>query len=81
MATKFLKQYLYNTKLDVTLKDLETTKQRANESFFEFLTRWRGKATKMINRPSKKDQVYMIINNLQAVYHKKLFASLILTFE
>ena len=45
----FVAQYNYNTQLDVTLRDLETTRQNAGKTFMDFLSRWRGKAAKMTN--------------------------------
>ena len=36
ICATFLKQYEYNTKLKVSIRDLELTKQRSNESFSEF---------------------------------------------
>jgi hypothetical protein len=38
----FIDQFLYNTMIDVTLRDLEMTRQRENETFSEFLVRWRA---------------------------------------
>ena len=34
LCSTFLKQYEYNMKLEVSIKDLELTKQRSNEFFF-----------------------------------------------
>ena len=48
----------------MSLRDFETTKQLNNESFFYSLMRWRGKASKMPNHPSEKDQVRMMMKNL-----------------
>ena len=39
LCSTFLKQYEYNTKLEVSIRDLELTKQRSNESFSYFLTK------------------------------------------
>ena len=39
--------------IDVTLRDLETTKQGFRETFSEYMTRWKGKASKMVNRPMR----------------------------
>ena len=35
----FVDQFIFNTMVDVTLRDLETTKQRARETFFEYMTK------------------------------------------
>ena len=38
MTQAFIKQYLYNAQLDVTIHDLETTKKNPNKTFAEFQT-------------------------------------------
>ena len=68
----FVTQYEYNLEFDVTIRDLETTRQEYKESFARFLTRWREKVSKMINRPNEKEQVRMIIKNMQPEYLEKL---------
>jgi len=55
LASEFTNKYAYNTMLDVTLRDLEMTRQKPDEAFSEFLTRWRAKAVKMVNRPIEID--------------------------
>ena len=60
----FVDQFIFNTMIDVTLRDLETTKQGVGETFFEYMTRWKTKAPRMVNRPNEKDQINMIIKNL-----------------
>ena len=51
----FVNQFIFITMIDVTLRDLETTKQGVGETFFEYMTRWKGKASRMINKPNEKD--------------------------
>jgi len=41
---EFHNQYKYNIEVDVTRRDLETTKQEPKESFSAFITKWRSKA-------------------------------------
>ena len=72
MAEAFAQQNSYNFQLDVSLKDLETTKQLSNESFSDFLMRWKGKTSKMPNHPSKKDQVRMVMKNILPTYGRQL---------
>ena len=45
----FVDQFIFNTMIDVTLRDLETTKQGVRETFSEYMIRWKGKASKMVN--------------------------------
>jgi hypothetical protein len=76
-----MKQFSYNTMIDVTLRDLEMTRQRDNETFFEFLVRWRAKTTKMINWSDEKDQVNIVMKRLLPVEYNRMFASPIMDFE
>ena len=46
----FVDQFIFNTMIDVTLRDLKTTKQRVGETFSEYMTRWKGKASRMVSR-------------------------------
>ena len=45
----FVDQFIFNTMIDVTLRDLETTKQGVGGTFSKYMTRWKGKASKMVN--------------------------------
>ena len=64
LCSTVLKQYEYNTKLEVSIRDLELTKQKPNESFSDFLTRFMNKVGLMKNKLAEKDQVRMIIRNI-----------------
>ena len=64
---EFHNQYKYNIEVDVTRRDLETTKQESKESFSTFITKWRSKAAHMMNRPSKEEQLTMVVKNLLPV--------------
>ena len=48
----------------MSIKDIELTKQRSNESFSDFLTRFMNKAGLMKNNLAKKDQVRMVVRNV-----------------
>ena len=72
-------QFIFNTMIDVTLRDLKTTKQGV-ETFFEYMTRWKGKTFRMVNRPNEKDQINMIIKNLLPAYNSRLLSSPISSF-
>ena len=77
----FNAQYHYNIEVDVTRRELETTKQRNGQPFSSFLTRWRAKAAQMINRSSKQEQVDIIINNLLPTYQNFLQTQYLPTFK
>ena len=71
---QFHNQYKYNIKVDVTRRDLETTKQEPKESFLAFITKRRSKAAQMMNRPNEEEQLIMVVKILLPIYHKYLFA-------
>ena len=73
-------RFIFNTMIDVTLRDLETTKQGIGETISEYMTRWKNKASRMVNRPNEKDQINMIIKNLLLVYNSRLLSSPISSF-
>ena len=76
----FVDQFIFNTMIDVTLRDLETTKQGIRETFSEYMTSRKGKASRMVNRPNEKDQINMIIKNLLLAYNSRLLSSPISSF-
>ena len=78
---EFHKQYKYDIKVDITMRDLETTKQERKESFFTFISKWRSKVAQMMNRPSEEEQLVMVVKNLLPVYHKYLFAQYFPNFK
>ena len=72
---------MYNVDVDITRRDLETTKQEPKESFSTFITKWRAKAAQMMSRPSEEEQLAMVVKNLLPVYHKYLFAQYFPNFK
>ena len=73
-------QFVFYTMIDMTLRDLETTKQGVGETFSKYMTRWKTKASRMFNRPNEKDLINMIIKNLLSAYNSSLFSSPISSF-
>ena len=76
----FVDQFIFNTMIDVTLRDLETTKQGLRETFFEYMTRLKGKVSKIVNRPNEKNKINMIIKYLLSSYNSRLLSSPISSF-
>ena len=64
LCSTFLKQYEYNTKLEVSIRDFKLTKQKSNESFSNFLTRFMNKVGLIKNKLAEKDQVRIVIHNV-----------------
>ena len=58
----------------VTLRDLEITKEGIEETFSEYMIRWKGKASKMVNRRNEKDKINMIIRNLLLAYNSRFLS-------
>ena len=57
--------------IDVALRDLETIKQGVGETFSKYMSRWKWKASRMVNRPNEKDQINRIIKNLLSTYNNR----------
>ena len=55
LAHEFLRQYSFNTVVDVSQKELEALKQRLDESVTSFISHWREKIAHIIYRPSERD--------------------------
>ncbi|XP_075663055.1 uncharacterized protein LOC142632559 [Castanea sativa] len=81
ICREFHNQYKYNIEVDIIRRDLETTKQEPKESFSTFFTKWRSKATQMMNRPSEEEQLVIVVKNLLLVYYKYLFAQYFPNFK
>ncbi|RVW90740.1 hypothetical protein CK203_046422 [Vitis vinifera] len=65
LAQEFLRQFSFNTVVDVSRRELEALRQRAEESISSFISHWRGKITEIVDRPSERDQIQMVLRSLQ----------------
>ena len=72
MAHEFLTQFSFNTNIDVSRRELETTKQRPDEFISSFVSRWRAKVAGKIDQPKEQDQIDMVLRNLQSRFSKRL---------
>ena len=81
ICRQFYNQCKYNIEVDMTRRDLETTKQESKESFSTFITKWRSKAAQMMNRPNEEKQLTIVVKNLLPIYHKYLFAQYFPNFK
>ena len=72
LCAAFMKQYSLNVQLDVSLRDLQNTKQKYNESFAEYLTRWREKLGQMRHKPVEIDQLIIAMEGCVPPLSKKL---------
>ena len=64
LGQEFIKQYSFNTVVDVSRRELEALRQRPDESVTSFISRWREKIAQIIDRPLKHDQISMIMRSL-----------------
>ncbi|KAF5933077.1 hypothetical protein HYC85_029248 [Camellia sinensis] len=81
LAEAFVDQYSYNTQVEMTMQELETTRQNPTEPFVEFVARWRAKAAQMTDRPSERDQVQMMVRNLEHDMLQKLIVAPLFIFK
>ena len=72
LAQKFLRQYSFNTVVDVSRKELEALKQRPDELVTSFISHWKEKIAHIIDRPSERDQIIMIMRSLQPRFSRHL---------
>ena len=72
LAHEFFRQFAFNTVIDVLRRELEALKQRPNESITSFISHWREKISQIIDRPSEKDQISIILRSLQPRFAKHL---------
>ena len=67
--------------VDITRRDLETTKQEPKESFSTFITKRKAKVAQIMSRPSEEEQLAMVVKNLLPIYHKYMFAQYFPNFK
>ena len=67
--------------MDVSLRDLQNVKQKFNESFSEYLTRWRGQLSLMKHRPAESDQLTIVMEGCVPILSRKLRDPGIRNFE
>ena len=65
LAQEFLRQFSFNTVVDVSRKELKALRQRAEESISSFISRWLRKISEIVDRPSERDQIQMVLRSLQ----------------
>ncbi|XP_028108808.1 uncharacterized protein LOC114307614 [Camellia sinensis] len=80
LSEGFVNQYSYNTQIEVTISELEATTQNPKEPFIDFVARWREKATRMTSRPFEKEQVKLVVQNLEPDMLQKMIVAPLSTF-
>ncbi|WKA13006.1 hypothetical protein VitviT2T_030343 [Vitis vinifera] len=72
LGQEFIRQYSFNTIVDVSRRELEALKQGPDETVTSFISRWREKIAQIIDRPSERDQISMIMHSLQPRFARHL---------
>ena len=72
LGQEFMRQYSFNTVVDVSRRELEALRQRSDELVTSFISRWREKIAQIIDRPSERDQINMIMHSLQPCFARHL---------
>ena len=67
-----MRQFAFNTVIDVSRRELEALRQRPEESVTSFISRWREKISQIIDRPSDRDHISMIMRSLQPRFARHL---------
>ena len=58
--------------MGMSLRDLQNVKQKFNESFSEYLVRWRGKLSLMRQWPAESDQLTIVMEGCIPMLSRKL---------
>ncbi|RVX08208.1 Retrovirus-related Pol polyprotein from transposon 17.6 [Vitis vinifera] len=58
LAQEFLRQFAFNTVIDVSRRELEALRQRPDETVTSFISRWREKIAQIIDRPLEREETH-----------------------
>ncbi|WJZ99805.1 hypothetical protein VitviT2T_018220 [Vitis vinifera] len=72
LGQEFIRQYSFNTVVDVSRRELEALRQGSDESVTSLISRWREKIAQIIDRPSERDQISTIMRSLQPCFARHL---------
>ena len=81
LAHEFIRQFSFSTIIDVTRRELEAMRQGAHETATSFIPRWRKKVIQMIDCPSEREHISMIMRILQPRYAKHLMGVPIMDYK
>ena len=72
LGHEFIRQYSFNTVVDVSRGELEAHMQRPDESVTSFISRWREKIAQIIDGPSEHNQINITMPSLQPRFARHL---------
>ena len=81
LAHEFIRQFSFSIVIDVTKRELEAMRQGAHEIATSFISRWREKVIQMIDHPSEREQISMIMRSLQPNYARHLMGVPIMDYR
>ena len=81
MAQEFLRQFSFNTVVDVSRRELEALRQRVEEFISSFISRWRGKIAEIVDRSLERDLIQMVLRSLQPRIARHVVGVLFADFE
>src|SRR3989441_5930073 len=73
LSKAFLGQFSFNTVMNVGLRELENTTQGINESFPDYLNRWRKKLVLIRNKPDEQELIKIFINGTLAPFRNQMY--------
>ena len=72
LGQEFIRQYSFNTVVNVSRRELDPLRQRPDESVTLLISRWREKIAQIIDIPSERDHINMIMHGLQPRFARHL---------
>ena len=72
LGQEFIRQYSFNTVVDVSRRELEALRQRPDELVTSFISRWREMIPQIIDRPLERDNISIIMHSLQPRFARHL---------
>ena len=72
LTHEFLRHFAFSTVVDVSRRELEAMRQGSEETVTSFISRWREKIVQMVDRPSQREQISMLMRSLQPKYARHL---------
>src|SRR3989441_7246538 len=73
LSKAFLEQFSFNSMMNVGLRELENTTQNPDESFSDYLNRWRKKLIMIRNKPDEQELIKIFIRGTLPPFRNKMY--------
>src|SRR2546425_10772945 len=73
LSKAFLEQFSFNSMMNVGLRELENTTQNPDESFSDYLNRWRKKLIMIRNKPDEQELIKVFIRGTLPPFCNKMY--------